>query len=116
MTVISWNIEGWARNCFNLLHFVDLHLPLFVFLSEPQVFQCDVTSMFSRFTSNYSFHLNSEDLACPDLPLISRRACGGTMAMWRKQLDPYVRVLPTVSSSVLPLLLSIPGLSPTAHP
>ena len=37
------------------------------------------------------------------------------MAMWRKQLDPYVQVLPTFSSSVLPLLLSIPGLTPTAH-
>ena len=37
------------------------------------------------------------------------------MALWRKHLDPYIRVLPTTSSSVLPLLLSIPGLSPTAH-
>ena len=67
------------------------------------------------FSGDFSFYLNSEDVLCPDLPLSTRRAVGGTMAMWRCQLDPYVRVLPTTTASVLPLLLSIPGLPTTAH-
>ena len=37
------------------------------------------------------------------------------MAMWRSELSPYVRVLPTTSPAVLPILLAIPGLEPTAH-
>ena len=37
------------------------------------------------------------------------------MVMWHSNLDPYVKILPTTSSSSLPILLSIPGLQPTAH-
>ena len=67
------------------------------------------------FQPKYSFHLNSEDTLCPDLPLITKRAIGGTMALWRTELDPFIKVLPTTSSAVLPLLLSLPGLCPAAH-
>ena len=37
------------------------------------------------------------------------------MITWRSKLDPYVKVLPTSSPSSLPILLSVPGLSTTAH-
>ena len=37
------------------------------------------------------------------------------MIMWRSKLDPYIKVLPTTSSSFLPILLSVPGLAPSAH-
>ena len=86
-----------------------------VFLSEPQVYSCDISALFSLFNGRFGFHLNSEDTFCPDLPLTSRRAKGGTMAMWASKLDPHVKILPTATPAVLPLLLSPPGLLPTAH-
>ena len=67
------------------------------------------------FNGKFLFHLNSEDSFCPELSLATRRAKGGTMAMWECKLDPYIRILPTTTSAVLPLLLSPPGLMPTAH-
>ena len=45
----------------------------------------------------------------------SLRAKGGTMALWKASLDPYVTVLPCTSPAVLPLLLSILGLSRSLH-
>ena len=35
--------------------------------------------------------------------------------MWRKNLDPSVKVLSSTSSSVLPIILTIPGVAQTAH-
>ena len=67
------------------------------------------------FDGKFWFHLNSEDSFCPALPLATRKAKGGTMAIWEGKLDPYIRILPTYTSAVLPLLLSPPGLMPTAH-
>ena len=67
------------------------------------------------FKGSYQCHLNSNDVFCPDLPLISRKPNGGTMAMWHHHLDPYIRVLPCPSSAVLPILLAVPGLSQSAH-
>ena len=113
--VLSWNIEGWKRNCFNLQHFINMHNPVLVFLSEPQLYHCDISSCFQMFSGEFSFNLNSEDVMCPDLPLISRAAKGGTMVMWRSELSPFVKILPTSSPAVLPVLLSIPGLAPTVH-
>ena len=72
-------------------------------------------SLFSAFKGEFSFHLNSEDVNCPDLALINSKAAGGTMAMWRKDLDPFVKILPSTSPAVLSLLLTIPGTAPTAH-
>ena len=67
------------------------------------------------FSDRFSFYLNSEDVICPDLPLLNSKAKGGTMVMWRSELSPYVKVLETSSAAVLPVLLSIPGLTPSAH-
>ena len=112
---MTWNIEGWKRNCHNLQYFVQESKPDLIFLSEPQSFQCDISLQFECFYGSYSFHLNSDDVMCPDLPLDSRRSAGGTMIMWRSKLDPYIKVLPTTSSSVLPIILSVPGMTVSAH-
>ena len=37
------------------------------------------------------------------------------MVMWRSELDPHIKVLPSTSPAVLPIILSIPGLAVTAH-
>ena len=37
------------------------------------------------------------------------------MIMWQSQLEPYIKILPTSSSSFLPILLSIPGVAISAH-
>ena len=67
------------------------------------------------FHGRFCFHLNSEDSFCPELPLATRKAKGGTMALWESKLDPYVKILPTTTAAVLPLVLSPPGLQSTAH-
>ena len=113
--MLTWNIEGWKRNCFNLKNFTDNFSPDIIFLSEPQCYQCDIQPLYEHFHSSFSFSLNSDDVLCPDLPLDTRKAVGGTMIMWRSKLDPYIKVLPTSSSSSLPILLAIPGLCTTAH-
>ena len=50
-----------------------------------------------------------------ELPLTSSYSYGGTLALWKKNLDPYVTVLECSSSSVLPLLVDIPGHMPAIH-
>ena len=112
---MTWNIEGWKRNHLNLKHFVDEFEPDLLFLSEPQSFQCDIPTYYDCFRNSFSYHLNSDDILCPDLPFDSRRAFGGTMVMWRVKLDPFIKVLPTNSSSALPILLTIPGVTTSAH-
>ena len=89
--------------------------PVLVFLSEPQTFQSDISTLVTPFLGSYSFYLNSDDLYCHDLPMITKQASGGTMALWQTSLDPYVKTLATTSSAVLPLLLSVPGLAISAH-
>ena len=63
----------------------------------------------------YCFHLNSDDLYDPELPQIKSRAVGGTLAMWRKWLDPHITVFPTQSSAFLPLILRLPGVRVSVH-
>ena len=86
---ISWNIEGLRRNAYNLLHFICVNKPLLIFLSEPQVFSCDIDSIVTIFSS-YKFYLNSPDLYDPNLPLTNLRARGGTLALWHSSIDQYV--------------------------
>ena len=63
----------------------------------------------------YSYWLNSNDRYDPELSLSTSRAVGGTLAMWRKHLDPYITVHPTQTSAVLPLVLQLPGAKISAH-
>ena len=112
---LSWNIEGFRRNYLNLKHFCDDYQPQMVFLSEPQIFHCDIDLLASSFRGQYSFLLNSEETSNPELALDCAKAHGGTMILWRSELDPYVVPLPTTSPSFLPILLKIPGFTPSIH-
>ena len=86
-----------------------------MFLSEPLLFQCDANSALAPLLPTYCHHLNSEDKFYPELALERRQAHGGTLALWHSDLDPFISTLPTTSPAVLPLLLSVPGLSPSVH-
>ena len=112
---LTWNIEGFRRNSFNLRHFCDELQPDLIFLSEPQVFQSDLSILCSPFSGEYSFLLNSEETSSPELSLDSSKTYGGTLLMWRSELDPFVTPLPTTSPSFLPILLKIPGCAPSIH-
>ena len=63
----------------------------------------------------YCYNLNSEDLRDPELPYIKSRASGGTLALWRKQLDPFVSIYSVESSAFLPLILTLPGAKVSVH-
>ena len=69
----------------------------------------------SPFRGQYSFLLNSEETSNPELALDCPKARGGTLIMWRTELDPYVVPLPTTSPSFLPILLKMPGFTPSIH-
>ena len=112
---MSWNIEGLERNSYNLHHFINSVKPSLVFLSEPQIFACDVTRVMTLFEGCYKYSLNSEDKHDLDIPMDRMKAKGGTMAMWSLHIDQHITVLPTSSPSVLPLMIKLPGLAPACH-
>ena len=64
---------------------------------------------------NYSYSLNSDDLHDPDLALSSAKTHGGTMILWKKEYDPYVKIQPPKTSSFLAMEFSPPGLPTTVH-
>ena len=86
-----------------------------MFLSEPQMFQADLPEIAQYFKGEYSMPLNSEDVHFPELSLSRSRGKGGTMVMWRKNLDPFITMHKTISSAFLPLVLDIPGWTPMIH-
>lgn len=86
-----------------------------IFISEPWIFQCDTESVLSPLSSDYSFHLNSEDKHDPELPLHRGRAHGGTLVLWKKNLDKFVSVIETNTSRILPIIIDIPGYVISAH-
>ena len=112
--IISWNIEGLKRNSYNLHHFATMYNPLLVFLSEPQIFTCDIDHIMTIFSS-YRFKLNSPDSFDLNLPLDKMKPRGGTMIMWHLSIDQYVTPLDPPSSSVLPILISLPGAQKACH-
>ena len=83
---MSWNIEGLRRNAYNVLHFISTYDPLLVFLSEPQIFNCDIDNIKNMFSS-YKLLLNSPDMFDLSLPLDKMKAKGGTLTMWHVLID-----------------------------
>ena len=67
------------------------------------------------FRGQYTCSLNSEDLFDMELPLTNSKPKGGTMALWKLSLDPYITVHKAVSSSFLPIVLCFPNTVPTIH-
>ena len=59
--------------------------------------------------------LNSDDLYDPELPLLKTRAHGGTLTMWREELDSFITVLDTKTSRVTGIILDIPFCQSTVH-
>ena len=112
---LTWNIEGFRRNVHSLKHFTVIHKPSLIFLSEPQLLQCDAAALFQTFNGCYSYHLNSEDLHCPEIALDCSKTKGGTMVMWETSLDSFITVIPTTSSSLTALLLKITGQTLSLH-
>ena len=85
------------------------------FLSEPKVFSHDVNKFVQHFTHNFSFFLNSEDKHDLELPLSRSQAFGGTMAIWKSSLDPFISVHPVSTSSFLPIIFSPPNTQTSIH-
>ena len=112
---LSWNIEGLKRNIFSLQHFLACYKPCLTFLSEPLIFSCDISDVMKSALPNYKFHLNSDDLYDPALPLEKTRAKGGTLLLWPSHLDPFITILPAPSASILPCRVSLPGLITSYH-
>ena len=115
VTVLSWSIEGAKQGACSLSHFVKSHQPALLFLSEPQLFQCDVSLALAPVLGTYCHHLNSEDSYYPELALESRKAKGGTLCIWHSALDPFITIQPTTSCAVLPLFCPSLDCPPSAH-
>ena len=108
-------MEGLARNIYNLKHYVDLHLPDLIFLSEPQVFSHDLTRAIKPLAEDYLAFLNTADRFDPELPMVKSRANGGTLVLWRRKHDAHVFVWPVSSSAFLPIVFQPPGLELSIH-
>ena len=79
------------------------------------MFQCDSNQFFQYIEGEYCWHLNSDDLHDPELPLTRSRSHGGTAALWQKNLDPYVEIISTTTTAFLPIVLKMPGLRTAIH-
>ena len=113
--ILTWNIEGFSRNAFNLLQILQKEDPSFVFISEPWLHLADAPLALQHFLPQYNFFLNSEDRHDPLLSLAKSRAHGGTLVIWKKEIDAYITVVEPSSSHVLALVLDRPGYKTSAH-
>ena len=115
ITTLTWNCEGFRRVSSDLLDVAtEFHADL-IFISEPHLFQSDLDISTSVFSQKFCSTLNSADKFDKDLPLRSNRAHGGTLTLWRRTLDPFIKILDVNSSSFHILLLAIPGYPVTVH-
>ena len=84
-------------------------------MSEPNIFSSDLNLALQYIKGEYCYRLNAADSFDPELPMMKNKAFGGTLAMWRRDLDPYISVHPSLSPSVLPIILKYPGTQVSAH-
>ena len=112
--LLSWNVEGFKRDFSTLLFYIKKYSPSLVFLSEPQIYACNLGEAITGL-GGYKVLLNGEDTYDPDLPLNKLRAVGGTMAIWKSDLDPFISPIPTQSDAILPILFKKPGEAPSVH-
>ena len=112
---LTWNIEGISRNRFNLLQIAkDQDLSL-IFIAEPWLHLPDSFTATDQISNLYNYYLNSEDRHDDLLSLQRARAHGGTMTLWKKELDPYITILEPTSSRLLVLILDKPGYQVSIH-
>ena len=115
LTALTWNIEGIRRNIFTLAQILEREKSSLVFLGEIQAYQCDIEVVVQYISHEYCYSLNSEDSTDPELPLYKSKAKGGTMLLWRKWLDPHIKVISVQSSAFLPIVLTLPDSIPSIH-
>ena len=112
---MTWNIEGLKKNVLNLKHFLDKHLPDLIFLSEPQAFSFDLRRHMDLLGDLYCAELNSDDKHDAELPLLRNKSHGGTMVIWKSNIDKYISIYPVSTSSFLPVIFSPPGSPVSVH-
>ena len=86
-----------------------------VFLSELNMFSHDVPQLMTHISPKYNFSVNSEDKHDTEASFNKNKTHGGTMILWKKDLEPYISIFPTSTSSFLPLVYSPPGSPTTVH-
>ena len=94
---------------------IDQTTPHLDFLSEPNVFSFDVKPLMAYFKGKYNFFLNSEDKHDQEISFTKTKTYGGTMVLWKTDMEPYVSIYPVSSSAFLPLIYSPPGSPTTIH-
>ena len=87
----------------------------FIALNETQLFQCDAPLLMSKLGGHYRFFLNSDDLYDDSLPSVRNSSYGGTMLLWRTDIDPYVQIIEPSTPAFLTAIFKPPGLATTAH-
>ena len=112
---LTWNIEGLKRNIYNLKHFLDLTMPDLVFLSEPNVFNNELKQLAVHFSDKYNWYLNSEDNYDQEAPFIKNYTHGGTLALWKHDIDAFISAYPVSTTSFLPLVFAPPGSPVSIH-
>ena len=115
LTILSWNLEGFSRNSFNLAEIARIEKPSLIFLSEPWLHLSDAQIALEHLSHQYCSYLNSEDRHDDLLSLRMSRAHGGTFALWDKTLDPYITILEPVTSRILIMILDKPGYQISIH-
>ena len=112
---ITWNIEGAKQNQFSLKYFMDRESPDFIFLNECLLFQYEVSEATNLLQGEYCHALCSEDILDPELPFVKNKSNGGTMILWKNNLDNFVTVLTTETPSFQAILFHHPDLEPSLH-
>ena len=114
-TCITKNCEGFRRVSSDLPDIANEYEADLIFISEPHLFQSDLKISTELFHHKYFSSLNSADKFDNHLALRTSRAFGGTLTLWKRSLDPYIKILNVNSSSFNVLLINIPGYPATAN-
>ena len=109
MKVLTWNVEGISRDVFNLLDLAEAEQSSVIFIAEHWLHLLDAPLTFDEYFHQYSYFLNFEYRHDPLLSLTKSRAHGGTFALWKKELNPFISNLEPLSSHILVLVLDKPG-------
>ena len=79
--------------------------PDLVFLSEAQIFKCDLPLVSPYFNGHYSIHLNSDENSCEGLAMVSNKSHGGTAILISMNLAPYTQMLASSSYAFTAVLV-----------
>ena len=112
---MTWNAEGLKTSIYMIKDFLALHSPGLVFISESQVFLSDIGILMKNIQGEYCYFLNSEDYHNPEIAMSNNTTSGGTLLLWRRDLDPFITVHPVHTTSFTPLVLKLPGIPTSIH-